>query len=184
LTATIKASGSADGLRRPAMRAEKLALALDNDGVQLVADGSDMVTVVATLVDARGTPKTLNNEVVQFSIEGEGRIIGGAEIGANPKALVGGTAPVMVQSTTTAGPIKLHARVLSKGVWTPADGELSFTSVPSPTPAVFNPKELAALDQRAPTAAPTKGSRQRDENALKEVEKQQTDFGHGINDGK
>ena len=171
------------------MRASKLDLTLDNNGLDLIADGSDMVTVVAKMKDSSGTTKTLNNQLVKFTIEGEGRIVGGTEIGANPKALVQGTAPVLIQSTTKPGRIKVHAAVLFKGEWTPEDGEIVFNSVKNEMPFIANPRELAAMDsclesRQDSATEPQKAGQQRDERQLQEVEKQQTDFGKGLNDGQ
>ncbi len=175
--------------RVPAMRADKLVLSLDNSGLDLIADGSDMVPVVARMTDAAGTTKTLNNQSVRFTIEGEGRIVGGAEIGANPKPLVQGTAPVLIQSTTRPGKITVHASVLFKGAWTPADGEITFESVKSTKPAVYDPKELAVMEvsekRGTSEALPTSSTvPKRDEKLLEEVSQQQNKFGKGINDGK
>lgn len=182
--------------RVPAMRVAKLELSLDNNGLDLVADGSDMITLAARLVDAAGTTKTLNNKTVKFSLEGEGRIVGDADIEANPKPLVQGTAPVLIQSTTRPGQIKIHARLLFNGPWTPAGGELVFNSVKNETPAIRNPKELLVMEEQRKSidleekngvgnkAGDVNASHKADETLLKEVEAQQTKFGRGINDGK
>jgi len=186
----IKGQVVATDRRLPAMRASKLDLSLDNNGLDLIADGSDMVTVVATMKDAVGTTKTLNNQLVKFSIEGEGRIVGNAEIGANPKALVQGTAPVLIQSTSRPGQIKVHASVLFKGDWTPADGEIVFNSVKNEMPVICDPKELGSMGDSSSGNIPVvkrdlmKVGQKYDENQLKDVEKQQADFGKGINDSQ
>lgn len=62
----------------PARRPEKLLLWIDNEGVDLKADGSDFVTVVAAVADKNGNIKRLNNYYVKFHVEGEGRLLGGA----------------------------------------------------------------------------------------------------------
>ena len=49
----------------------------------LKADGSDFVTVVAAIADKNRNIKRLNNYYVKFHVEGEGRILGGANILAN-----------------------------------------------------------------------------------------------------
>ena len=68
----------------PSRRPEKLVLWLDNDAVDLKADGSDLVTVVAGVADKNGNIKRLNNYTIRFDIEGEGRIAGDESIQGNP----------------------------------------------------------------------------------------------------
>ena len=57
----------------PARRPSKLVLWVDNEGVDMVVDGSDIVTVVAAITDEKGNIKRLNNGMIKFEIEGEGR---------------------------------------------------------------------------------------------------------------
>ena len=83
----------------PARRPEKILLWMDNEGTDLKADGSDFVTVVAAVADKNGNIKRLNNYNIRFSIEGEGRLLGGPGVLANPVPVKWGTAPVLVQST-------------------------------------------------------------------------------------
>ena len=68
----------------PARRPSKLLLWIDNENTELKADGSDFVTVIAAIADKNGNIKRLNNYYVKFHIEGEGRILGGANVLANP----------------------------------------------------------------------------------------------------
>lgn len=68
----------------PARRPEKILLWMDNEGTDLKADGSDFVTVVAAVADKNGNIKRLNNYNIRFSIEGEGRLLGGPGVLANP----------------------------------------------------------------------------------------------------
>ena len=68
----------------------------------LKADGSDFVTVVAAIADKNGNIKRLNNYYVKFHVEGEGRILGGANILANP-------APVKMGDSPRADTIHLKA---------------------------------------------------------------------------
>lgn len=62
--------------RYPSGQADHISLRLDNEQVPLKADGSDVVTVIAEIVDKRGTVKRLNNSVIRFEIAGEGRLLG------------------------------------------------------------------------------------------------------------
>ena len=68
----------------PARRPEKILLWMDNEGTDLKADGSDFVTVVAAVADKNGNIKRLNNYNIRFSIEGEGRLLGGPGVLGNP----------------------------------------------------------------------------------------------------
>lgn len=174
--------------REPSRRPSKIILWLDNEGVDLVANGSDFVTVVAGVADQKGNIKRLNNYDIKFTIEGEGRIMGGADILANPRQVVWGTAPVLVQSTERSGKIKIKAEVLMKGSQMPAAGEIEFETVPSSLPLVFDAAEAAKIggtvkvdEQQSDRAELEKKleSLQKELNAikLKEVEKQQEDFG-------
>lgn len=65
---------------------------MDNEGTDLKADGSDFVTVVAAVADKNGNIKRLNNYNIRFSIEGEGRLLGGPGVLANPVPVKWGTA--------------------------------------------------------------------------------------------
>ena len=76
----------------PARRAEQIRLRVDNEGIGLRADGSDFVTVVAEITDKNGNVKRLNNYYIKFFVEGEGRILGGANVLANPAPVKWGSA--------------------------------------------------------------------------------------------
>ena len=172
----------------PARRAEKILLWLDNEGTRLTADGSDVVTVVAAVADKNGNIKRLNNEYISFSIEGEGRILGGPEIFANPAPVKWGTAPVLIQSTLQPGKIKVTASLWLEGSQKAVRGELEFESVPSTIPGIYNAGEVTKKEENV-----TKTSQMANEEELKkelekvrqelrryqlkEVEQQQTEFG-------
>lgn len=173
----------------PARRPERIVLRIDNEGTALKADGSDVVTVVASIADKNGNIKRLNNDYIRFTVEGEGRILGDAGVLANPRPVLWGDAPVLVQSTTRPGKIKVTASVLLEGSQKPLSGEIELTSEPASVPLVYTDSELAAIGQNvaAPSAANAGKSDaekeverlQKELNAykLKEVERQQTDFG-------
>lgn len=172
----------------PARRPEKILLRVDNEGTGLQADGSDVVTVVASVADKNGNIKRLNNYYINFHIEGEGRIIGDGSIMANPRPVLWGDAPVLVQSTTRPGKIRIVASVLLEGYRMPLSGEIEFTSIPSTLPPIYSPSELSEIEKKVPSsqAMPVKTDADREVerlqkglNALKlkEVEQQQTDFG-------
>ena len=162
---------------------------LDNEGNDLEADGSDFTTVVAAITDKEGNIKRLNNYYIKFHIEGEGRILGGAGELANPAPVKWGTAPSVVQSTLKPGKIRITASVLFEGEQMPISGVLEFESKPTEQKAIYNEKEAQLLPKGSDSsfsAASAKSEadieRERQISAanaerLKEVEKQQTDFG-------
>ncbi len=173
----------------PARRPEKVQLWLDNEGTDLKADGSDFVTVVAAIADKHGNIKRLNNYHIRFSIEGEGRILGGSDIMANPSPVRWGTAPILVQSTLKPGKIRITASVLFEGSQMPLSGELEFESISSALPLVYDLSEAKQLSvENLSTGYATEAKtdlkrenerlqRELNELKLKEVERQQSEFG-------
>ena len=173
----------------PARRPEKVLLWVDNEGTDLKADGSDLVTVVAAIADKKGNIKRLNNYNIRFSIEGEGRILGGADVLANPAPVRWGTAPILVQSTLKPGKIRIKARVLFEGSQMPISGELLLESHPAENPQIYNSEEAKLIAAssissdsitRINSDSEKEVERLRKElNALKlkEVERQQQEFG-------
>ncbi|WP_455590711.1 glycoside hydrolase family 2 TIM barrel-domain containing protein [Bacteroides sp.] len=176
----------------PARRAEKLLLWVDNQGVNLEANGSDFVTVVAAVADKNGNIKRLNNYTIKFQIEGEGRILGNADVMANPVPVRWGTAPILVQSTLKPGKIKITASVLFEGSQMPASTTLELETTPTTFPLVYNADEA----QKIPLYTETKNrsglkshseleqervQKAKNVEKLKEVERQQEEFGEQHN---
>lgn len=99
-----------------------LRLEADTMGLPFYADGADIIAVRCYMVDNVGgtVPLMGDNHPILFEIEGEGEIVGGSDIWANPICPEGGVATVLVRSTTRAGKIKLRARLLwEQGCGTP-----------------------------------------------------------------
>lgn len=173
----------------PARRPEKILLWMDNEGTDLKADGSDFVTVVAAVADKNGNIKRLNNYNIRFSIEGEGRLLGGPGVLANPVPVKWGTAPVLVQSTLKPGKIRITASVLFEGSQMPISGELEFESKPSVFPLVYDAADAARILLGSASAGQNTASKTDAEREverlrkelntlkLKEVERQQSEFG-------
>lgn len=130
---------------QPARRPTRIRLTVDNEGTQLHADGSDMVTVVASITDDKGTVKRLNNEHILFTVEGEGRIMGDAQSFTNPVAVQWGTAPVLIQSTTRPGRIVVRASVVWQGKTTPVEGTIELNSVAPEYPLIVKAEEADAI---------------------------------------
>ena len=179
--------------RYPSGQPDRITLRLDNEGVRLKADGSDVVTVVAEIVDKRGTVKRLNNSVIRFSIEGEGRLVGENVAGNNPVEVVWGSAPVLVQSTAKVGKVKVVATMQNPGQSRPLEGVLEFETIANPQREIYSQREL---EVRKAICIPLEGPagksdlerenerlrRELNQLKVKEVERQQTQFGVGIND--
>lgn len=173
----------------PARRPEKILLWMDNEGTDLKADGSDFVTVVAAVADKNGNIKRLNNYNIRFSIEGEGRLLGGPGVLANPVPVKWGTAPVLVQSTLKPGKIRITASVLFEGSQMPISGELEFESKPSVFPLVYDAADAACIPLGSASAGQNTTSKTDAEREverlrkelntlkLKEVERQLSEFG-------
>ena len=162
---------------KPARRSSKIKLWADNEGTPLYADGSDMVTVIAAITDDNGNIKRLNNEHILFSVEGAGRIVGDRESFSNPVEVKWGTAPVLIQSTTSTGKIKVRASVVWQGKSTPIDGFIEIESIKPEYPLIGNEKDMKAIPQVGAGMGlqgniNVKSSKEK----LKEVEKQQADF--------
>ena len=164
--------------KMPSRRSTKIRLYIDSLGKPLVADGSDFIVVVAEITDDNGNVRRLAKDNIVFSVEGEGEIIGDQSIGANPRAVEWGSAPVLIRSTNKAGKIKVKARVQFEGTQAPTSAEIEFESVASLLP--FNYIEQHKVETRKVEVAEPHKLKLTDEQKQKlldEVVKQQTDFG-------
>lgn len=173
--------------RVPARRPAKIVLWLDHNDVELVADGSDFVTVVAAIADANGNIKRLNNDQIRFTVEGEGEIVGESSGFVNPRRVEWGTAPVLVRSSLKPGKITVHAEVLLKGSQKPVAGEIIFESVPPLYPLLYNVQEAKNNQQKVKNTGKNTGEvelekkleqlqQELNQMKLKEVERQQGEF--------
>ena len=168
--------------KMPSRRSTKLRLYADTQKVNLIADGSDFIVVVAEVTDDSGNVRRLAKENIVFTVEGEGQIIGDATIGANPRTVEFGSAPLLVRSTRKAGKIKVKAHVQFEGTQAPTAAELEFESIPAEFPFCYKEQTIASptmktgLSERKSEGKVqlTEEERQR---VLDEVERQQTEFG-------
>lgn len=165
--------------KMPSRRSTKLRLWVDTEGKSLVADGSDFVVVVAEVTDDSGHVRRLAKESIFFSIEGEGEIIGNEAMGANPRVVEFGSAPVLIRSTRKAGKIRIKARVAFEGTNAPIGTELEFESIAAALPFCFTEQQVATKPTASWKEQPTKTllSEQERQQLLIEVERQQTEFG-------
>ena len=168
--------------KMPARRSTKLRLYADEMGKPLVADGSDFIVVVAEVTDDEGHVRRQAREHVTFTVEGEGTIIGDASIMANPRVVEWGSAPVLVRSTHTAGPIRIIARPTFEGIHAPIADTLTIESVPAALSQChsLSPASKTVLNSSTNTTGfsntPVMSEEER-RRALEEVERQQQDFG-------
>lgn len=173
----------------PARRPSKLLLWIDDEKTGMIADGTDMATIIAAVADENGNIKRLNNCEIQFEIEGPGQLIANERTFTNPRAIQWGTAPILIRTTTRQGNIKIHASLVWEGKHTPIEAELIIPTRKAEKILVADSKELD-LQEKAGKAALSSGEtetsrkerllhkQQRELNRLKlkEVEKQQSDF--------
>lgn len=167
--------------KMPSRRSTKLRLYADEMGRQLVADGSDFIVIVAEVTDDNGNVRRLARESVTFTVEGEGTIIGDATIGANPRVVEWGSAPVLLRSTHKAGKITIIAKPAYEGVHAPTADTLTIESLPSQLPQCYSEQAvkresgyLSATPVKDMKPTMTEAERRR---SLEEVERQQQDFG-------
>lgn len=166
--------------KMPSRRSTKLRLYVDEMGKNLVADGSDFVVVVCEVTDDLGHVRRLAKENIRFTIEGEGEIIGDANINANPRAVEWGSAPVLIRSTKQAGKIKIKAEVQFPGIHAPAPAELEIESVPYDMPMCYQESSVSRTSRDSRQSRTSSSSTLSDaekNKLLQEVEAQQADFG-------
>ncbi|TGV02973.1 glycoside hydrolase family 2 protein [Flavivirga rizhaonensis] len=116
-----------------AQRSEKLKLSIDDEGLDLIADGSDFVPIRATIVDKRGVKKVLSEEYVYFEVEGPAQVIGGIKNFGNPAKSSFGIATALIRASTQPGTIKVKAYV--NGL---ESDEITFESKPVRIPLYYN----------------------------------------------
>ena len=126
----------------PSWRPVSLRLRVDDDGLPLHADGSDVVTLIAEIVDEEGTVKRLNNTSVRFTVTGEATLLGDCDIACNPVPAHWGSAPVLIRATTNAGKINIRAEVLGEGVHAIVPCEFEYKSVKPVMRFIYNPVEV------------------------------------------
>ena len=193
-TYTLVAEGLINGkvvakqVVEPARRPAKIQVRLDNNDIQPTANGADTFVVVAEITDEQGRIKRLNNEEIEFSVEGPAFIVGDESVSANPKKVSWGSAPVLVRMGETPGTVKVHAKLKHPGSQKPISGEVVFETKASTLPSLqkdvfsgyskssqntikIDSKEVKELKKQLEKT-------QSELNKLKnkEVEKQQTQF--------
>jgi beta-galactosidase len=102
------------------------SLCIKADDDSLVSDGADMTRVTVEALDGNGHPCPYANRAIQFTVEGEGELIG-----ENPIAMEAGRISVYVRSTLRPGTIRVKAKAY--GV---PETELLLQSTPMSEPIV------------------------------------------------
>lgn len=169
----------------PARRPSKIILWADNEGTETIANGSDLITVIAAIADENGNIKRLNNYHIKFEIEGPGELVASKETFTNPREVQWGTAPILVRAKAQTGNIKIKASVVPYGTHTPMSAELIIPTTKAIHPLIAdedelnlqlkthrNQQNLSSYDHGQSSDEARKQSQMR----LKEVEKQQSDF--------
>ena len=173
----------AEHKRMPARRPGKITLHLDDENIQPIADGSDLITVIASVTDENGNIKRLNNYHIKFSVEGEARLVANEETHTNPRPVEWGTAPILLRTTLRPGKVKVRAEVDFPGIQMPIQGELEFTVLPASVPAIYNMEERTGVYQLGSISDNNRKDNTEERNRLnrelKNVERQQSEFGEG-----
>ncbi|MDR2917300.1 MAG: glycoside hydrolase family 2 [Tannerella sp.] len=163
--------------KMPSRRSTKLRLKVDNTGQQLIADGSDFIPVICEVTDDDGNVRRLAKERILFSVEGEGEIIGDDIIGANPRDVEFGSAPVLIRSTLTPGKIKVYARVLFEGEHAPTPASVEFESITPKHKLVYTERPQVIQSDASIGLYKRRLGEDEKQRLLDEVELQQTEFG-------
>ncbi|MDU1906489.1 MAG: glycoside hydrolase family 2 TIM barrel-domain containing protein [Dysgonomonas sp.] len=168
--------------KMPSRRSTKLRLSIDNVGQRLVADGSDFIPVICEVTDDEGNVKRLAKDRILFTVEGEGEIIGDDFIGANPREVEFGSAPVLIRSSLNAGKIKVSARVLFEGEHAPTPASIEFESIVPTHKLVYSEKPQVNQSASYTSSYKRQLSEEEKQKILNEVEIQQTEFGEKKSD--
>lgn len=126
----------------PARRPSQIILWADNEGTETIADGSDLITVIAAIADENGNIKRLNNYHIKFEIEGPGELVASKETFTNPREVQWGTAPILVRAKAQTGNIKIKASVVPYGIHTPMSAELIIPTTKAIHPLIADEDEL------------------------------------------
>lgn len=170
--------------KMPSRRSTKLRLWIDNEGQKLKANGSDFIPLICEVTDDEGNVRRLAKENILFAVEGEGNIIGDDAIGANPRAVEFGSAPILIRSTTKAGKIKVTARVLFEGEHAPTATFIELESIAPPHKLVYTEEPDANYSSKNNTYNQYQRTltEEQKKRELNEVELQQTEFGEKKSD--
>ena len=125
----------------------KIVLEADTDGVPFTADGSDLLGVIAYVVDANGNVCSDASDLIEFSVTGGASIIGDGDkrIASNPVRAQAGVIGALLQSTYDSGEITVTASAFGLDT-----GSVTIESIPMTV--------KAATFTRLPEGSPDQGS--------------------------
>ena len=137
-------------------QSEPAALKLIVDHSEITADGGDMTRVLLQLVDKNGTVIVNNFEPVNFSIEGDGLLVG-----ENPAQLMAGQCIILARSTFEPGKMIITAEmpgmegigkasVSLKTIAADAHVDMPKTKVKAPTGKTVMPTNLKKIQVNLP----------------------------------
>lgn len=142
--AVIRVEGMIDGnvvateVKEVINRPSQLELTLDDVGLPLIADGSDVVAVVARVTDGKGNLKRFNTGGVRFSVSGAGELVEAPGLMMNPQPFRWGEAVALVRAGHEPGSITVRASLVADGGVNPAEANLKLNSLQSPLPLLFS----------------------------------------------
>lgn len=167
--------------KMPSRRSTRLRLSLDHLHQALMADGSDVAVIVCEVTDDEGNVRRLAKDQVLFTVQGEGEIVGDAAIGANPRTVEFGSAPLLLRSTTTPGEVTVIARIQFEGEHTASPDTLRLNTYPPLRPLLYQEAPWkASAQQQSGRVFQQRMTPEERQKALEEVERQQTLFGESF----
>ncbi|MCL3781855.1 glycoside hydrolase family 2 protein [Prolixibacteraceae bacterium JC049] len=164
---------------QPSIRPVKIKLWVDDEGLDMCADGSDLVVVHAMVTDENGVVKRLNNQIITFELEGAGELVFPDGNDDNSVKLEYGVASVLVRSGVNPGKIKVIARPKYQGIHTPKESSVEIETQYAGNAMVFDADILKRKKARRQFSV--RNNKKVDAAALKDelkkIEKQQNAFG-------
>lgn len=160
----------------PSKRKEDIRLSMES-GTVPVANGSDIVQIIASVTDKDGNIKRLTQEDICFEVEGEGVLTGDVSVGVNPVPTRWGEAVALVRTTHKAGKVKVRARIQHPALVFNPDTVIEFETVAPQRKLVY-----LEAPANVPVVNDFRSERSLNPNTneiiqgLKQVEKQQSQF--------
>jgi len=132
--------------KQPGYRPTALKLSTEAVPAEMLADGSTVIPVTVSMLDELGNVKRLNDQLVRFVVEGEGRLINNPEILGNPAKIGWGTAVALIKTNLKAGAIRIIALPAFTGLNTVKGDTLVINTIVPPMPSVYNDKDVNNLE--------------------------------------
>ncbi|PWI35361.1 hypothetical protein DI392_03615 [Vibrio albus] len=190
--ACLIAEGLVDGhvvcreVKYPARRPTRIRLRLLDEDSPIVADGSQLVTVIAEVTDDSGNIKRLARSKVKFAVFGEAELITSERADSNPRTVEWGTAPALIRTSLNAGEIRIQAHPAVEGLNSLIPDEVVIYSQPATQPLLANEQRCFEVDKETVSHLAQKFAVEKQHKLerhealllrLKGVEEQQTECG-------